>query len=63
MNGSGSVKHPCVGCVYYAACGNSGRTAPCEGRVTRSVRRKINEQDKKVSAEMLLLQKDADRRG
>ena len=32
--------HPCVGCVYYKACGNTNRTAPCYGRVTKSERRK-----------------------
>lgn len=30
------VLHPCQGCVYYAACGSSTRTAPCEGRRTRT---------------------------
>ena len=32
--------HPCVGCVYYKACGNTNRTAPCYGRVTKSERNK-----------------------
>ena len=32
--------HPCVGCVYYKACGSTNRTAPCYGRVTKSERRK-----------------------
>ena len=40
MSGSADVKRPCVGCVYYDACGNTGRTAPCEGRVTKSDRRR-----------------------
>lgn len=30
--------HPCIGCVYYKACGNTNRTAPCYGRVTKSER-------------------------
>lgn len=32
--------HPCVGCVYYAACGNTNRTMPCEGRETKSDKKK-----------------------
>jgi len=27
-----NVKHPCKGCVYFNACGDSSRTAPCKGR-------------------------------
>jgi hypothetical protein len=30
------VQYPCRGCVYYAACGSSMRTAPCDGRKTKS---------------------------
>lgn len=29
------VKHPCQGCVYFNACGNTNRTAPCDGRMTK----------------------------
>ena len=29
------VKHPCQGCIYYKTCGESTRTAPCEGRKTK----------------------------
>lgn len=29
------VQKPCIGCVYYATCGSSTRTAPCEGRKTK----------------------------
>lgn len=29
------VQKPCIGCVYYAACGSSTRTAPCKGRKTK----------------------------
>ena len=63
MTGSDNVKHPCIGCVYFAACGKGGRTVPCDGRLTKSERRKLNEKNKKVGAKMLFLQKDADRRG
>lgn len=27
---------PCVGCVYFKACGNTNRTEPCFGRKTKS---------------------------
>ena len=30
------VQKPCIGCVYYAACGSSTRTMPCNGRKTKS---------------------------
>lgn len=29
-------KHPCVGCVYYTACGQTTKTEPCNGRKTKS---------------------------
>lgn len=34
------VKHPCQGCVYFKQCGNTARTQPCYGRVTRTDRKK-----------------------
>lgn len=34
------VQYPCRGCVYYAACGSSMRTVPCDGRKTKSELRK-----------------------
>ena len=30
------VKYPCRNCVYFKACGESNRTYPCKGRVTKS---------------------------
>lgn len=36
------IKHPCIGCVYFVACGDSSRTAPCQGRKT--VRERKREQ-------------------
>ena len=30
--------HPCQGCVYYKACGESTRTEPCYGRITKRER-------------------------
>lgn len=31
------VKYPCRKCVYYEACGDGGRTKPCEDRKTRKM--------------------------
>lgn len=36
------VQYPCRNCVYYATCGESMRTAPCDGRKTKSELRKEN---------------------
>lgn len=30
------VKKPCVGCIYFNQCGNTNRTQPCEGRMTKT---------------------------
>lgn len=35
MENKNNVKHPCQGCKYYITCGESNRTAPCEGRETK----------------------------
>lgn len=37
------VKHPCISCIYYKACGNTNRTVPCDGRATKSQRAKEKE--------------------
>lgn len=34
------VQYPCRNCVYYAVCGESMRTMPCDGRKTKSELRK-----------------------
>lgn len=31
----------CIGCVYFKACGSSTRTEPCNGRMTKSQRKKL----------------------
>lgn len=31
-----NVKRPCQGCIYFAACGETTRTMPCKGRMTKS---------------------------
>lgn len=33
------VKKPCIGCVYFNACGSTTRTEPCNGRVTKKQRK------------------------
>ena len=35
-----TVKHPCVGCIYFKACGNTNRIVPCNGRMTKSQKSK-----------------------
>lgn len=34
------TKHPCIGCIYFKACGETTRTMPCEGRMTKSQKKK-----------------------
>lgn len=29
------AKHPCINCKYKKVCGESTRTAPCNGRETK----------------------------
>ena len=29
-------KHPCISCIYSKTCGDTSRTMPCEGRMTKS---------------------------
>lgn len=31
-----TVKHPCISCIYFETCGNTNRTEPCQGRMTKS---------------------------
>ena len=33
-------KRPCIGCIYFKACGETTRTMPCEGRMTKSEKKK-----------------------
>ena len=35
-----TVKHPCIGCIYFKACGNTNRTVLCDGRMTKSQKAK-----------------------
>jgi hypothetical protein len=32
--------HPCINCIYFKACGETTRTMPCEGRMTKSEKKK-----------------------
>lgn len=31
-----AVSKPCIGCIYFDACGSTTRTEPCDGRKTKS---------------------------
>lgn len=42
-----TVKHPCVGCVYFTACGENTRTMPCEGRMTKSQKKEEKKNGKR----------------
>lgn len=35
-----NVKHPCIGCIYFEACGSTTRTMPCDGRQTKKEKEK-----------------------
>ena len=34
------VQHPCINCIYFKACGETTRTMPCDGRMTKSEKKK-----------------------
>ena len=34
------VKNPCRGCIYFKACGENTRTAFCNGRQTKTDKKK-----------------------
>ena len=38
------VQKPCIGCVYYSACGSTTRTQPCDGRKTKRELRREREE-------------------
>lgn len=35
------VKKPCVGCKYFNVCGNTNRTVPCNGRETKTGKKRV----------------------
>lgn len=35
-----NVKYPCRNCVYFATCGENTRTEPCNGRQTKSEKKR-----------------------
>lgn len=37
-----NVKRPCIGCIYFEACGSTTRTMPCDGRQTKTEKEKAN---------------------
>ena len=34
------VNKPCIGCIYFKICGSSTRTQLCDGRITKSEKKK-----------------------
>ena len=34
--------HPCVNCIYFKTCGDTTRIMPCDGRMTKSEKKKEN---------------------
>ena len=36
--------HPCQGCIYFKVCGETTRTMPCNGRVTKREKKKEKQQ-------------------
>ena len=36
-----NVKNPCRNCVYFAVCGDNTRTEICNGRQTKTDRKKV----------------------
>ena len=40
INMKNQPKHPCINCIYFKACGDTTRTMPCNGRMTKSEKKK-----------------------
>ena len=40
--GMTQVKYPCKNCVYFDVCGSNTRTKKCEGRKTKTEKKKEN---------------------
>ena len=34
------MKRQCIGCIYFTACGSTTRTVLCNGRTTKTQKRK-----------------------
>lgn len=47
------MKKTCIGCVYFDACGETTRTMPCDGRMTKSERKRGNNYDKEADHKKL----------
>ena len=41
------VKKPCISCIYFKACGNTNRTMPCEGRMTKTKKKQEENENEK----------------
>jgi len=44
-----SVKRPCISCIYFNACGETTRTVPCNGRVTKSEKNRSERYEKEAN--------------
>lgn len=33
-------KYPCINCIYFKTCGSSTRTEKCDGRITKTDKKK-----------------------
>ena len=50
------VTHPCINCIYFKACGSTTRTMPCEGRMTKSEKKKESKKWKSNMSTYLIQQ-------
>ena len=41
-----TIKNPCRGCIYFKVCGENTRTKPCDGRTTKTDKKRENENKK-----------------
>lgn len=41
------AQKPCINCKYFDACGNTNRTIPCNGRVTKGEDKRNKKEEKK----------------
>ena len=40
-----NVRKPCISCVYFKVCGETTRTQPCVGRMTKSEQKKKSKKE------------------
>ena len=42
-----SIKHPCIGCIYFKVCGKTNRRELCAGRMTKTDKKKEKKNESK----------------